>query len=519
VDRIDPPFLLEEYKMKYLRTLACMAIVAVGGIVGQAQGGGALVLDTQLVASGFTKPNFVTHAPGDFDHIYILEQDGRIYRHNLDAGTRIVFMDIQSVVDHVSNEQGLLGLAFHPNYDGEGTGSGMFYVNYTALSPNNDTVIASYSTTGNLGNSASEVRLMVIDQPFTNHNGGWIGFGADNYLYIATGDGGSADDPGNRGQDTDVLLGKILRIDVDGNNSGNGLYGIPATNPLPNDGDATNNDQPEIWAFGLRNPWRNSFDRETGDFYIGDVGQDAREEVDFQDASSTGGENYGWRCREGNINTPNVFPSCNPTPRVEPVYVYNHTNSPFRCTVVGGYVYRGCEIPELDGTYFCNEYCSNEVWTFKINGTGDGITGLQQISSQIGISNGVSWGEDAYGELYIVTQGNDAVYKVIATSGATLTDCNENGIQDACEILDGSALDANEDDIPDSCQVPASCAGDANGDLVVDVNDISYVLFRLGNAGFPGTVDGDVNCTGVVDVNDISYVLFRLGVCDDPAPC
>ncbi len=512
--------------MKVFQMIACAAIAASAFVAAQTHAG-TLTLDTQLVASGFTKAVVVTHAPGDFDHLFFVEQDGRILIHDIAAGTRTTFMDIQPLIRHTGNEQGLLGLAFHPNYNGaSGPGVGLFYVDYTTQATTGgesigDTRISQFSrATATTGNSGSEVVMMRIPQDFSNHNGGWIGFSpVDGYLYIGMGDGGSGDDPNNRGQDTDTLLGSILRIDVDGNNSSNGLYGIPASNPLPNDGDANNNDQPEIWAYGIRNAWRCGFDRETGDLYIGDVGQDAREEVDFQFAASAGGENYGWACREGNIATPGRFPTCSPSPRVEPVYVYNHTNSPFRCTVIGGHVYRGCEIPELDGTYFCNEYCSNEVWSFKINAGGTGITGLQEISSQLGLSNCVSWGEDAYGELYVVNQGNDTIHKIIATSGATLTDCNNNGIQDACEILDGSEADDNDDGIPDSCQVPLGCDGDANGDATVDVNDISFVLFRLGGAGALGTVDGDVNCDGVVDVNDISYVLFRLGICNPEIAC
>lgn len=472
---------------------------------------GGLVLDTEVVVSGLTRPNYVTHAPGDFENLYILEQAGQVLKYNLTTDTLTTFMDINTLVDTGFNEQGLLGLAFHPDF----ANNRRFYLNYTATSPNNDTVIAEYTADAGFAsaNPATEVRLLVIDQDNLNHNAGWIDFGPDGYLYIPMGDGGGARDPNNRAQTPTNLLGSILRIDVDGNNSSNGLYGIPADNPfVGSPGTAA----PETWAYGLRNPFRNSFDRETGDFWIADVGQDAREEVNFQPASSTGGENYGWRCREGDIATPNVFPTCNPQPRVEPVYVYPHVSSPFRCSVIGGYVYRGCAIPELTGTYFCNEYCSGEVWSMKLNGTQDGVVDVQEISSQINAVNVVSWGEDAYGELYVVDQGTDTISRVIAASGATLTDCNENGIQDACEILDGSEADVDENGIPDSCEI-VDCDGDANADGAVDVNDISYVLFRLGNQGIPSTVEGDVNCNGIVDVNDISYVLFRLGACD-PAP-
>jgi glucose/arabinose dehydrogenase len=252
--------------------------------------GGASFTSTRLV-TGLARPVQVVAAPGDTSRIFIVEQrsgsTGRIRIFNLDTNTlnSTAFLS-QSV--STSSEQGLLGLAFHPNY----AQNGFFYINYTAT--NGSTTIKRFtvSTNPDVANSGSGYTILTISQPYTNHNGGWLAFGPDGYLYIGTGDGGSGGDPGNRAQDiTNQLLGKMLRVDVDGGSP----YSIPASNPFVG---ITGDD--EIWAYGLRNPWRCSFDSETGDLWMGDVGQNAYEEITFQPASSVGGENYGWRCYEGN---------------------------------------------------------------------------------------------------------------------------------------------------------------------------------------------------------------------------
>ena len=243
-------------------------------------------LTTELVVSGLARPVQVVAAPNDYDRIFIVEQrsgsTGRIKIFNLDTGT-LNSTPFLSVSVNTSSEQGLLGLAFHPNYES----NGYFYVNYTA---SGGTYIKRYTVSSNpdIADSSSAYTIMNISQPYSNHNGGWLGFGPDGYLYIGTGDGGSGGDPGNRAQDiTNQKLGKMLRIDVDGGSP----YAIPSDNPFVG---VTGDD--EIWAYGLRNPWRCNFDRATGDLWIGDVGQNAYEEITFQPASSNGGENYGWRC-------------------------------------------------------------------------------------------------------------------------------------------------------------------------------------------------------------------------------
>ncbi|NNG15054.1 MAG: glucose dehydrogenase, partial [Gemmatimonadales bacterium] len=254
------------------------------------------------------------------------------------------------------------------------------------------------STDPNVADSSSEREILRFSQPFSNHNGGHIAFGPDGFLYIASGDGGDGGDPQNNGQDQETLLGKILRIDVD---SG-APFGIPAGNPFANGGGA-----PEIWATGLRNPWRFSFDRLTGDLYIADVGQNEREEIDAQPASSTGGENYGWNVMEGGIC---FSPSsgCDQSGLTLPVLDYDHSQG---CSVTGGYVYRGSAIPALVGQYFYADFCEGWVRSFRIQG-GEAVERTEWTSLAPGGSI-TSFGQDAAGELYVVASGG-SVYRIVA---------------------------------------------------------------------------------------------------------
>lgn len=384
-------------------------------------------LGTDRLMTSATSLTFATHAPGDTSRLFITEKRGRILI--LDLNTLVVnpvaFLDIDVRV-LLGSEQGLLGLAFHPDY----ANNGLFYVHYS--DNNGDTVIAEYAVTGNpdVADFNSERIVLFVDQPQSNHNGGWIGFGPlDGYLYIGLGDGGNGCDTGaghtagiGNAQDiTDNKLGKLLRIDP----LGGVPYASPATNPFVG---ILGDD--EIWAYGLRNPWRASFDRETGDLYIGDVGQDLREEVDFQPATSIGGENYAWRCREGNVcstinpsncpgttgcTCPGVQPSL-----TDPIHVYNHNPPPapagFVCSVIGGYAYRGAALPHIAGHYFFADYCGNAIWGFRAhNGAKLGFknwTGLLTPSLDgFPITSIQSFGEDANGEIYIVA--TLAVFKIV----------------------------------------------------------------------------------------------------------
>jgi glucose/arabinose dehydrogenase len=356
------------------------------------------------VATGLARPVFVTALPSHSNLVCILEQHtGRIklfdvFSHTLHPTPFLELIDLS-----VGNEQGLLGLAFHPGY----SSNGFLFVNYTDR--DGRTHVRRYTVSGDplLVNTNTPLDLLLIAQPFSNHNGGWLGFGPDGYLYISTGDGGAGNDPANRAQTiTDMLLGKLLRLDVDSTPAIGKNYAIPAGNPFVGiDGDD------EIWAYGLRNPWRCSFDRETGDLWIGDVGQNAREEIDFQPAASTGGENYGWRAVEGTLVTglnTNV-----PANAVAPVHEYTHS---IGFSISGGYMYRGTAIPGLTGTYFFADYVSDNVWSFRFNGTAsfDFTDRTAQLVPDAGtLDNISSFGEDSFGELYICDLTDGDLFKII----------------------------------------------------------------------------------------------------------
>jgi len=368
----------------------------------------ATEITTTRVASGLAAPVFIISPAGDFQRVFIVEQPGRIKILRNGEVLQTPFLDITGRVDY-GGEQGLLGLAFHPDY----ANNGYFYVDYTNASGN--TVISRFSVTGDpdVADPNSESIMLTITQPYSNHNGGMIAFGpSDGYLYIGMGDGGSGGDPGNRAQNDGVLLGKMLRIDVDGP----APYGIPPDNPFVGPG----NPLDEIWAKGLRNPWRFSFDRVTHDLYIADVGQNAWEEVDFQPSTSSGGENYGWRLMEGN-HCYNPSENCDPGGLTYPIHEYSHGGSPFRCSISGGYVYRGSAIPDIQGRYFFADYCSEQIWSFLYDG--NNLTELTDRTAELAPGGGLSiddissFGEDAFGELYIVDIGGE-VFKIVPVNEA-----------------------------------------------------------------------------------------------------
>ena len=356
-------------------------------------------------AGNFTRAVDIQNA-GD-DRLFIVEQAGRI--RIIDGNGSILpgnFLNITSIVNDNGFEQGLLGLAFHPNY----VNNGFYYVNYTAGSGSGETRISRFQVDPDDVNSTlagSEQIILTVEQPATNHNAGAIAFGPDGYLYIGLGDGGQGGDPWGNSQNPEVLLGKMLRIDVDGGAS----YVIPTDNPFV---DSTNI-RDEIWALGLRNPWRFSFDRIEGNLWIGDVGQDAIEEINFQPANSPGGENYGWDCFEGSntFNQPADECAMNPVV-VDPVFEYGQS-TPNGCSVTGGYVYRGCDYPHLLGYYILADYCSGRFWTI----VQDGLIwdGEQALDSGRSIS---TFGEDHEGEIYVAAF-NGKIYKVNSVEDFTLT--------------------------------------------------------------------------------------------------
>ena len=349
------------------------------------------------IASGLNQPVALTHA-GD-TRLFITQQIGTVMVYDALGPRATPFLDIRSIVLS-GGERGLLSVAFHPRY----RHNGFFFVYYT--NKNGDNSVARYQVSANdpdRADPASGTILLTIPHPdFANHNGGQLQFGPDGYLYIGTGDGGSGGDPSNHAQDLTQLLGKLLRIDVD-----HGLpYTIPASNPFFGRGNARN----EIWAYGLRNPWRFSFDRSTGELWIGDVGQDTYEEVDLQPATSIGGENYGWRKMEG-FHCYNPSTNCTDPSFTMPILEYSHAQG--ACSITGGYRYRGTQIPSLKGAYLYGDYCTGSIWTAtQTNGV---WTSKTLFTTTIKIS---SFGEDVSGELYVMDVAKGFVYR-IAAKGVT----------------------------------------------------------------------------------------------------
>jgi len=353
-------------------------------------------LQLQSVLTGLSSPLYVTHAHDGTNRLFIVEQPGRILVLQPGAGTATVFLDIMSKVLS-GGEQGLLGLAFHPNY----AFNRRFFVNYTRQ-PDGATVVAEYRASAADPNLADtlETTILVIPQPFANHNGGMIEFGMDGFLYIGMGDGGSGNDPGNRAQNINDLLGKMLRIDID-------APGVPYSSPPSNPFFGATPGLDEIFAVGLRNPFRFSFDRGTGQLYAGDVGQSAREEIDI----ITLGGNFGWRVFEGTLCTNNDPGLCNPANFVFPIAEYDHSGG--RCSVIGGYVYRGTRSTFPMGAYIYGDLCTGEI--LHLFPAAGGGTQSVVLDTTLSIS---SFGEDESGEIYVVDL-NGAVHRLIGETGTT----------------------------------------------------------------------------------------------------
>ena len=363
------------------------------------------------VATGLNRPVSIAHAGDGSGRLFIVLQEGRIVVHDGERVLETPFLDISTQVS-CCGEQGLLDVAFHPNF----AVNGQFYVNYTDLS--GDTIVSRFwvSPDPNVADAASEAIILTIEQPSASHNGGQLQFGPDGYLYIATGDGGGDAGDTDRAQDHLTLLGKILRIDVDGAIP----YGIPPDNPFAEIDSALS----EIWANGLRNPWRFSFDRITGDMFIGDVGQAAREEINFQPADSGGGENYGWRLMEGSAcfdpETARPFPddvpeTCNDGTLVLPIIEFAHREGSCGGSVTGGFVYRGADYPELDGVYLYADYCSGQIWTAVRSEKGQTQasrwTSIGPRETGFRIS---TFGEDEQGQLYLADLLSRTVFRIRA---------------------------------------------------------------------------------------------------------
>lgn len=441
------------------------------------------------VLTGSDRPVFASHC-GD-DRLFVIEQDGKILvkQPGSAANTYTTFLDITGPVNSSGNEQGLLGLAFHPDYKN----NGYFYVNYTTSGggASGHSVLARFSVDpadSNVALVASQVVLDTINDPYSNHNGGCLQFGPDGYLYMGIGDGGSGNDPGNRAQNKALKLGKMLRYDV--NNPNPPYYFVPPTNPFVDSVGV----RPEIWAYGLRNPWRFSFDRITGDFWIGDVGQGTREEIDLEPLGTPGGRNYGWRCYEGSIPTPGVSttgcPSfANTTP---PIFDYLHSGGD--CSLTGGYLYRGAQIGGLYGRYLYADYCSGKMRMLEnVGGTWTQIDLMDVAGFEVS-----SFGEDRWGEVYVCFLSG-TVYKI------TSPDCEPTSV-----VLSDS--------------VRVVCPG-ANVELsALEGENFTYQWYQNGNA-LVGDTTFEVSLTDtgsytVVAINDLgcSTTSSVIHVVDPSAP-
>jgi len=398
----------------WLLMILLTACVKGGGATADSPQG--LPLALSLVTGGLIRPIGVYNAGAGDPRLFVIEQAGRIRIVRQGSVQAKPFLDLTDRVDSDGNEKGLLGVSFHPDY----ARTGFFYVNYTSSAGGVlRTRISRFSVTAdpNVADPASEKILFTVDQPFGNHKAGDLHFGPDGLLYIPLGDGGSGGDPHNNAQTTTTLLGKIVRIDVDAGagapsdckGKGTGGYTIPLTNPMV-DGPGGSCD--EIWALGLRNPWRSSFDRATGDLFIADVGQERWEEIDRHTVNDPGGQNYGWRCYEG-AHAYKTDGCRAPDAYVAPIFEYGHEGG--NCAVIGGYVYRGDAYPLMNGRYLLADYCSGAFWDLVRDSRG-GWRATKHTDLGIAVPRPVagftSFGEDAAGELYVTNIGTGALYRV-----------------------------------------------------------------------------------------------------------
>jgi glucose/arabinose dehydrogenase len=428
-------------------------------------------------ATGFSSITSLAHC--NDDRLFVVQQRGRIRIVDINTQTTnsTDFLNISSLVSSSGSERGLLGLAFHPEY----LENGYFFVYYT--NPAGSTVVSRFRVSNddpNVADPESEQILLTFTQPYSNHNGGCIEFGKDGYLYIASGDGGSSGDPQNYAQNNLSLLGKMLRIDVD--NFSASTYSIPASNPFASEQTYL----PEIWATGLRNPWRFSFDKLTGDMWIGDVGQNVMEEINFQPASSTGGENYGWRCYEGvnNFNTNGCADVVNYT---FPVFSYLQSGN--GCSVTGGYVYRGALFNYMYGRYFLADYCSGRMWSLLADGSDDYAA---TIHGNFVANNYVAFGEDRYGELYVAERGR--VMKIAVDDCTPVSNISATG---ALTICDGESKMIKTDFHP-----LLSYQWFKNNDTLIGATTYEYEVTEPGNY-FVEVTRGD--CSNISDTLTIAY--------------
>ncbi len=417
---------------------------------------------TTRVASGIAAPTDIQSANDGSGRLFLVQQNGLVRLLRDGSVTAQPFLDIRGKT-RGGGERGLLGLAFPPGF----AQKQRFYVDYTDL--NGDTIIAQYRVSSNadVADAASEIVLLKIAQPFDNHNGGQARFGPDGYLYIGMGDGGSGGDPMGNGQNRGVLLGKLLRVDVE---SDPGRLHTPPDNPLVTVAGA----RPEIWALGLRNPWRFSFDRATGDLWIADVGQDSYEEVDFQPAASRGGENYGWNAMEG---AHCYVTNCNPQGLTLPVAEYAHTDG---CAITGGFVYRGRSSPGLRGLYLYGDYCSGRIWGIERQGAA--WTSRLLLATGFNIT---TFGEDEAGEIFVADAATGSIHHI---EGSTAPRLGAAGVVTAASFVPGmtagsleTAFAAGVLDDPGVVTAAGIPVATSLGGISVTVNGVAAPILAIAN--------------------------------------
>ena len=427
------------------------------------------IIQLSDVGTGFVKP--VDIASNNIDeNLYVVEQRGTIQILNPKSKIKgETFLDLRSKVNSSANEQGMLGLAFHPNY----LQNGYFFVNYTS---GINTIISRFKAVDGKANITTEKVLLTVAQPFNNHNAGDLAFGPDGFLYIPLGDGGSGGDPGNRSQNPTNLLGKMLRIDI---NTESQAYIVPSSNPYF----GKTSPLPEIWSTGLRNPWRISFDRLTGDQWIADVGQNVAEEINVEPANSLGGLNYGWKCLEGISNYATSFCGNNVSSLIAPVHVYRHDTN-VGCSVTGGFVYRGKLFPGMYGKYIYGDFCSGYIWTLTKNGNSYQNT----LANTIRINEISSFGEDRNGELYMTGHATGKIYRVQDGSSSTPQVIAEN-------------LEISPNPVQNEVIIKSSFLFKSNIELkIIDING-KVVISKFITTG---------NLPNSIDVEKLSYGFYYL---------
>ena len=475
-----------------------MALVATGSTFTlRAVAAADVELTTEVVAE-VEDPTFVTHPPGDRQRLFILGRTGEI--HILQDGLLLEqpFIDLTDLLEGESS-LGFFGLAFDPDYQT----NGFFYVTYTAP-PDGDSILARFQVSADpdVADPKSQAIVLRVPQPNLQHNSGWIGFSPiDGYLYVTKGDGaGGGLDPDDDAQNLQSWLGKIYRIDVSGDDfpaDPERNYAIPPDNPFVDNPKALD----EIWAWGLRNPWRCSFDQANGNFYIADVGSVLREEVSFQRWDSTGGENYGWDCREGTTCTSEKTCICEDEMLVDPLFEYERLEGQ-NAAIIGGYVYRGCAIPQLAGMYIFFDYAGRS-WALEHDE--EELIEAVELTDQFGSLVPISLGEDSLGELYVCTLANQVLRIVSATPPDS--DCNRNGVSDECDIASGDSDDINGDGVPDECQI----IGDIDGDGAVGTPDLLLLLGAWGTCGDCANCPADLNGDCLVNGADLIILIGNWG--------